>query len=249
MRKALRVAALTVLAYLVQATVLPYFKISGVMLDLVSITLFSIGFSAGYYPGLMAGLLEAWLMEAVSGDLPGLTAAICVLAPLFGAYIAVKIENIHITNIETRSLSIEGRPVQARYVEVSKWRNFKRAMKRFGPMIAVGGYVLAKEAVYATYFSLTGVDLQFIHYFRVFIAGIYAMIFSLALVPLIYRFLQEKQKKARQEVFEPPSVKLSREAEAMRGRREEEEKKPRIIGEDDIPPMPADISPKGGMDG
>ncbi len=173
MRKAARTVVLLLFAYLIQSAMLPYLKINGVMLDLVSVTLYTIGFTYGYYAGAMAGLLAALVMEVVGGDLPGYISVACVLAGGFGAYVAVRV---------------------SRFTRVGK-RGLERAVKQFAPMVAVGIYVIAKEAVYVVYFYLTGVDIGFIHIFRMLLAGVLAAVSSLALIPLLYGVLTRKPKK------------------------------------------------------
>lgn len=202
MRKALRVVVAVLTAYLLQATVLPYFKINGVMLDLVSITLCSIGFAAGPYVGLTAGLFGALLLEVLGGDLSGYTAVYCIVAGGFGAWIAIRVRNFK--RVGNRAL--------------------EKLVKRFAPMVAFGVFELAKETIYVIYFYLTGVDIVFIHIFRVLIAGLETMLFSLVLMPLIRGFvlrgpedtllakwLRKRQAKSGPKPLEPEMTPAGRE--------------------------------------
>lgn len=167
MRRVFRAVFMVLLAYLVQATILPYFKIAHMMLDLLSITLYTIGYAFGLYGGLMAGGLAALIMEVSAGDLAGLISVFCVLAGAFGAW----------TTIRLRSFRIAGK------------RRREQRVKQFAPMVAIALFVMAKELVYVGYFYITGMDMTFWHIMKAVIAGLYAGGVSLVLLPLIYNFL------------------------------------------------------------
>lgn len=170
MRRALRVVFVVLLAFLVQSTILPYFKLNGVMFDLMSITLFTVGYALGAYIGIMAGALAGLIMEVSSGDLPALTAIVCVAAGGLGAYIAYRL----------RLFSLPGkRPVE-------------HTIKRFAPMAVLLLFEMGKELIYIAYFYLTGMDISFLQFSRMLIAGIEVGLFSLILVPLLYNFLLRK---------------------------------------------------------
>ncbi len=182
MRKAFRSLLMLLGAYLIQCTILPYFKVNGVMLDLISITLYTIGFSMGYYAGVMAGFFEALVLEVVGGDLPGLTSVICVVAGALGAYVAVRVGKIH--KVGNRGL--------------------ERTIKQFAPMVGVAIFGAAKELVYLAYFYLTGVTIGFSHFFRVIIAGVEVLLLSVVLIPVGYGLLMRKPKeKAAKEMKDP----------------------------------------------
>ena len=55
--------------------------------------------------------------------------------------------------------------------------------------VAVGAFIVCKELLYLAYFYLTGVDIVFIHVFRVVFAGVLGAAASLALLPLWRFFL------------------------------------------------------------
>ena len=170
MRKALRVTFAVLFVYLLQTTVLPYFKINGVMLDLLAITMCCIGFSCGMYTGFTAGLFAALIMETVSGDLAGLTAVTYIGAGPFGAWLRRRI--LEFTRVGNRAQ--------------------ERAIKQFAPMVAFGFYVALKETIYLLYFYLTGVDIGFIHIFRVLFAGLQTMLLSFLLLPLEHWYLTRR---------------------------------------------------------
>lgn len=154
-------------AYLIQAIILPDFKIAGVMLDVITITLYACGFSLGMYAGIAAGLLGAMILETVGGDLAGLTSVLCVTAGVWGAWVHRRLS----------AFSLVGN------------RRRERLIKRFTPMLAVGAFIVCKELLYLAYFYLTGVDIVFIHVFRVVFAGVLGAAASLALLPLWRFFL------------------------------------------------------------
>ena len=52
MRKALRAGSIVVLSYLLQATLLPFLKVRGAQLDLISLMLFALGSVLGMYGGI-----------------------------------------------------------------------------------------------------------------------------------------------------------------------------------------------------
>lgn len=170
MRRALRITAAVLLAFLLQSVVLPYFKISGVIIDLIVITLYTIGYALGPYAGLTAGMLCALVMEVLSGDLPGLTAVVCIGAGAFGFWSAQKI----------RLFRRPGR------------RALEQNIKQFAPVAAVALFEMGKEALYVVYFYLTGMDIVFRHILRILWAGIEVGLFSLFLIPLITGFLRRK---------------------------------------------------------
>ena len=167
MRRALRVLVAVLSAYLIQAIILPDFKIAGVMLDVITITLYACGFSLGMYAGIAAGLLGAMILETVGGDLAGLTSVLCVTAGVWGAWVHRRLS----------AFSLVGN------------RRRERLIKRFTPMLAVGAFIVCKELLYLAYFYLTGVDIVFIHIFRVVFAGVLGAAASLALLPLWRFFL------------------------------------------------------------
>ena len=170
MRRALRVAAVVLLAFLLQSTMLSYFKVSGVVLDALTIALCSVGYALGIYAGLTAGLLGALLMEVMAGDLHGIMAVVCVGAGAWGAWAAGRIGGF--TRVGNRML--------------------ERLVRRFAPMLAIGLFVLIKESVYVFYFYLTGVDIGFMHFFRAIFGAILAAVFSLLLLPVTYWFLMRR---------------------------------------------------------
>lgn len=173
MRRALRVTAAVLLAYLIQATMLPYFKVNGVMLDLMSITLITVGFSRGAYVGFTGGLLAALLMEVATGDLAGLTAVSCISAGAYGAWLAKRVRE---------------------YTKVGNRRQ-ERLVKQLSPMAAAGLFVGLKDAVYVIYFYLTGVDIVFIHIFKVVISVVETALISLLFMPLLNGFLLRKREE------------------------------------------------------
>lgn len=191
MRKALRAGGAIVLAYLLQATVLPYFKVRGVQLDLLTITIFALGSVLGMYGGLCAGLLSALILESIGGGIAGITSAFCLGAGAAGAYIVKK----------TESLSLPGK------------RERERLIRRFAPTVALTLFVLAKELLFVVYFFLTGVTVSPIHIFRMVFAALEAGVFSLALAPLLRAWLLHKpktraEKRAEKaEAFAPPARK------------------------------------------
>lgn len=167
MRRAVRVAGLILFAYLMQSTVLPHLKIGGLMIEYMVITLFTIGYACGYYAGLVGGVFCALLMESLSGDLPGLTSAICVGAGAFGAWLATRLQ----------AFEKPGR------------RRLEVYVKRFTPMVAIVLFVALKETIYIVYFYLTGTSIVFGHWLKMVLAGLLAGVFSLVLLPLTYNFL------------------------------------------------------------
>lgn len=170
MRKCLRVTVAVLFAYLFQATALPYLKIGGVMLDLVTITLFSAGYALGFYPGLMAGAFCALIMEVSSGNLPGLTAAACVVAGGGGAWIAWRF----------KGLVIPGK------------RGLETAIRTLAPFVAVTLVELLKETLYFLYFYLTGMDVGWSQFGRAILAAVEVGVFSLFLLPALHGFFRRK---------------------------------------------------------
>ncbi len=173
MRKAVRSGAFILLAYLFQATALTYFKVNGVTLDLVSVVLYTVGFSLGLYAGVTGGLLGALVMEVVSGDLPGVISVSCVAAGALGALVGKRVRE---------------------FTRVGK-RTQERLVKRFAPMVVVGLFVIVREAIYVVYFYLTGVDIVFMHISRMLIAGVFAALVAVPLLPVLYGFLTRKDEE------------------------------------------------------
>lgn len=208
MRKAIRVTVAVLLAYLLQATALPYLKINGVMLDLVSVTLFTIGYALGLYAGLSAGLLAALIMETSTGDLSGITAFACVTAGIVGVVLKRWLAKLSMPGNRTR----------------------EKLIRRYAPIVVVGAFCWAKEAVYVVYFYLTGVEIEFMHIVRFLIAGLEAMAASLVLLPLIGNLLTRA----------PGHGIIARRLRKRRLRRKPKQAAPETA--------PAPASPKGGMD-
>lgn len=223
MRKALRVTALVVFSFLMQGTVLPYLKIAGVMLDLMMISLFAVGYSSGLYVGLMGGFLGALLMEVGGGDLPGLTTFYCVGAGAFGGWVVARV----------RAISMPGK------------RALEQRIKQFAPAALTLGLVLAKEAIYVGYFYLTGSDVTGMHILRVIMSGIVAGVFSLVLYPLFQNFINRRPEDSflarRIRRFERRKAERAGKREAREKKRQAKEAPP------EAEPLTAPI--KGGMDG
>lgn len=202
MRRVFRVVFMVLLAYLVQATILPYLKIGHMMLDLLSVTLYTIGYAFGLYGGLMAGGLAALIMEVCAGDLAGLISVLCLLAGAFGAW----------TTIRLRSFKIAGK------------RKREERVKQFAPMVAIFLFVTGKELLYVGYFYITGMEMNFWHIMKTIIAGLYAGGTSLVLLPLIYNFLTRRPEdtllakmtqKRKEKSIERKERQKSKEAKAL----------------------------------
>lgn len=168
MRKIVRAAGALLLAYMLQATVLPYFRIGGMLLDLISITLFTLGYVQGLYAAIVAGMACALIMEVLSGDLSALISVFCVAAGVLGALAAPRVDQV----------SVPGR------------RGLERQIKRFAPMVLIAAFVMVKELLYVGYFYLTGINLTFMHFYRPLVAGLYAGACALAVVPFLTGFLK-----------------------------------------------------------
>ncbi|HIT68791.1 MAG TPA: hypothetical protein IAC36_02685, partial [Candidatus Aphodomonas merdavium] len=94
---------------------------------------------------------------------------------------------------------------------------------------AVFLFVAAKEAIYVTYFFLTGVNIEFIHVFRVVFTALETAALSFVLLPLTQYFFthkpkspEEKKKERQQQAFE----------EELRKQRKERKKKKRTFFDD-----------------
>lgn len=173
MRRAGRVTVAVLVAYLLQSTLLPYFKVNNIMVDVITITLFTVGYTCGLYTGLTAGVFSALIMEVASGDLPGLISVICVGAGGAGAWIADLL----------RRFERPGR------------RRLERRIKRYAPMVLAGIYVLLKELLYVGYFYLNGLEVSGRQIWVAVQAGVIAGTVSLLLVPFIGRFLLRKPEE------------------------------------------------------
>lgn len=170
MRKAIRVTVLVLVAYLIQTTMLSHLKVSGVMIDLVPVVLFTIGYVLGPYPGLMAGLMAGLLLEISYSDLAGLTAALCLIAGGLGAWSAVRLS----------AYDLPGR------------RKLERNIKRYAPIVVMILYELGKETIYLVYFYLTGMDVLTAHWIRLFVAGLLVGLASVVVMPFVRHMLTRK---------------------------------------------------------
>lgn len=213
MRKALRAGGAVVLAYLIQATVLPYLKVRGVQLDLMTITLFSLGSVLGMYKGICCGLFAALIMESVGGDIAGFTTVFCLGAAAFGAYTVKKIEKIDLPGNRGR----------------------ERMIRLVAPKAAAGLFMLGKESLYFTYFFLTGVSMAYIHVFRIIFSAVEVAAFSFVLMPLLKWWIEhptrtraekKAERLARKKKFEPPA------AETQEEPKEKKKKKKRSFFDD-----------------
>lgn len=166
MRQAFRVTGFVVLAYLLQSTVLPYLKVFGVMIDLMTITVFTIGYACGTYAGILSGMMCAMFVEVLAGDPAGLS----IVYPVIGYVGSWSVKRI-------REYNRAGN------------RGFEKNVKRFGPMVLLGGTVAAKEFIYLAFFYLTGMDISFGHVSKVVLSGVVSGILALLLLPVIYRLL------------------------------------------------------------
>lgn len=167
MRKGIRGTIVLLLAYLVQATVLNHFKISGVMIDLIAVTLFAIGYYLGVFASAAGGLLMALIMETLTGELSGFISVFCIAASALGAYVEPKFRHFE-------------RPGKRRQDRLIKW---------LAPIVSVGLFVIAREAIYTVYFYLTGVEIRLAHIMRMLLSGILASGLALPLFPVIGGFV------------------------------------------------------------
>ncbi len=198
MRQAIRTGVAIAFAFLFQSTILPFFRIQGVLIDLLTITVFAAGYAGGLYTGIVGGLGAALLLEVISGDLSGLVTVAAVAAGAWGALTA---KNLH-------KISLAGR------------RNIEKVIRRLGPMISVGLFCAAKELVYALYFYLTGVDFTWYHAGVVLLSGLIGLVASIVLLPAIQGFMcrapedtfiarWNKRRKAREKTKQKPAAKTA----------------------------------------
>lgn len=157
------------IAYAAQTTLLPYFKMWGSVPDLLLCTLISLSIHAGetserailrIFMGLCFGLFVSLILEATYRGAPGLTTVIHVVA---GVYAAVTPVHVY-KRLEQRAMG-------------------KKARKRLQaviPSLLIAGGALASEALHVAYIYLTGVDLTFLHLFRIVYSTVTA--FALGLV-------------------------------------------------------------------
>lgn len=169
MRQYARVTLVVVISYLIQSTILPYLKIGGVILDLITIALFAVGHTMGPYVAVPAGVLCALIMEVSSGDLPGLTTVYCLAAAGLGAWLVWYLPR------KTEQLRDQGRMVQ-----------------KYAPMALLAVIAFAKELVYVAYFYLTGMEMGWSHLVRCLLSGLIVGAASFALFPLIRGYLRRR---------------------------------------------------------
>lgn len=201
MRKAARIVFSLLLAYLVQATMLPYFRIGSIILDVTTIVLYTAGFACGTYAGIVTGLLGALFMEVLSGDLPGLSSAVAIAAGIFGAYVA---------------------RWTSRYQRANNKR-LERFVKDITPVLGLGLLIAIREAIFIAYFYLTGTEITIMHMVRAIRCAIVTMVGALLLIPILSRFMTRdpqdtliaKWKKRRQNRKLPkkfgPTIELPKE--------------------------------------
>jgi len=208
-RKAVRIGAAIVLAYLTQSVFLPHLRVGGVMIDVFTITVFTAGFACGWYAGLTGGLLGALLLEALSGDMPGLITVASLGAGALGAGLGRSLP----------LLALAGR------------RGLEKTIRRFGPMVAVGLYCIVKEAVYVAYFYLVGVDLAWIHVKVPVLSGLLAALAALPLVPLLRNFML----RAPQDTFLAHRLGKRRERKENKERKKKKQPATAGVGAPDVP--------------
>lgn len=172
MRKALRIVFALLLAYLVQATILPYFRINSIIIDVITVVLYTTGFACGLYAGFVTGLLGALLQEVLSGDLPGLTALIAIAAGWVGAYVA------RFTRLYERNDN----------------KRVERLVKRVTPILAVGMLVLVREGVFILYFYLTGTEMKLMHFLRALQCCLITMACASVLMPFVSGFILRERE-------------------------------------------------------
>ena|GEM_PF-2190679 len=176
MRKAGRIVFSLLLAYLVQATMLPYFRIGSIILDVVTVVLFTAGFAGGMYAGLMTGLVGALLFEVLAGELPGLTAVFAITSSLYGAYIAIWIAKRH-----------QG--------EEAKKKRREGLSDRVLPAAAVFALVLVREIIFVVYFYLTGADITLMNLTRAVRCAALSSALAFLLIPILAGFMTRSRKK------------------------------------------------------
>lgn len=173
MRKAVRVVFSLFLSYLVQATMLTYFRVGSIKLDVVTVVLFTAGFAGGMYTGFVTGLLGALLLEVLSGDLPGLSSVTSVAAGIFGAYMATW----------TGKYQTKGNKRRERFV------------KRTAPVASLVALIAAREIIFILYFYLTGADIAAMHFIRMVRCALLTGGIALLLMPPLSGFMTREKKK------------------------------------------------------
>ena len=157
------------LAYTVQTTILPYFKMWGSVPDLLLCVLLSLAIHVGetsertisrIFAGLCLGLFVSLILEATYRDAPGLTTVIHVVGGLYAALTPAYLKK----HLDLKAMG-------------------KKARKRLQsiiPSLLVAGGAMISEALHVAYTYLSGVDLTFFHLFRIIYATVLA--FGIALV-------------------------------------------------------------------
>ncbi|GHU67686.1 hypothetical protein FACS1894184_07990 [Clostridia bacterium] len=146
-------------AYLIQVAVLPYFKIAGVMPDLMLGVLVALAASMAQREhrvpwrallGATVGLGSALILEVTRKEPAGLTTVVCVL---FGAGACLI------------------PPAVERRLPPGRFSVKRRArIMQFLPCVMIGAAALLKESLMVVYFYLRGVSIGFTHIWRVLLA-------------------------------------------------------------------------------
>ncbi|MDR1600308.1 MAG: hypothetical protein LBS11_10650 [Oscillospiraceae bacterium] len=156
-RKAFAIVA----AYLIQVTVLPYFKVGGVSPDLVLCALVALAASMGgqgyrapwrALVGGTVGLGAALLMEVTRKEPSGFTTVVCALAGAGACLVPA---------------AVERRLPPGRFT-----RRRRERIMRFLPCVMIGAAALTKESLMVVYFYLRGVSISFTHIWRALLAAL-----------------------------------------------------------------------------
>lgn len=178
MKRALRMALLVFVFYILQTSVFTSLRISTIQPDVMSVMLVCLTVYTGHYGAFCAGAFTGILMDTFVGQV---TALYVVLYPIMA-----------IGAVRSRML-----------LERIRMRMFKgrflKSARRIETMIVCLIIVAFREGIFATYMFLNGVDLMYTHALRIIGCAVYSAILTIPGDWLVRRLLYGKPKEEKDE--------------------------------------------------
>jgi rod shape-determining protein MreD len=173
MKRALRMALTVLVFYVLQTSVFTSLRVSVIQPDMMAVLLACLSAYTGTYGTFCAGAVSGLLLDTFVGHVMGLYV---VLYPLMG-YVCAKIRGR--TN---------------RMVEVLFRRHWKAGRHLIVHMLICLLIVAFRETIFVTYMFLNGVDVTYLHVFRIVACMLASALMTIPADWLVRRLLQGKKR-------------------------------------------------------
>lgn len=176
MKRALRMALVVFVFYILQTSVFTSFRISSIQPDMLAVMLSCITAFTGTYGAFCAGCVSGILLDTFVGHVMGLY---IVLYPLMG-FSAAKMR-----------VGFEGIAEKILKKHLKHWQRY---LIHFVICLII---VALREVIFVTYMFLNGVDITYGHVLRVLTCMIYSAVMTVPADWLIHTMLYGRKKRVQ----------------------------------------------------